>query len=379
MVIQNITNLVRMEEAHVYIYGIIDSYQDTMASDWGYVNLKDVKNQVEAQKDAKEIKVHIHSLGGVVTEGFAIHDFIRAQGKPVTTIIEGQCASIATVIALAGDTRKMTSNSEFMIHMPWGMAAGESEDIQKYADLLKKDEDKIADFYAQKTKLDKESILDMMKKETFMSAEQALEHGFITEIATVMKAVALLKPNSKTNTMSKDAFTKKDADSFLSKLDEKIKNLLGSKPQAKLVQDATGTEIDFPDLAEDDTPSVGDKATVDGAAAEGEHVMPSGETYVFASGELTEIKDAEEEEETEDSAEQIENLNNEIKNLKSQLKTSKAEKKTAEQDLKSAKDSIADIQKEIKNLKKNIGSSFSHEPNKNNFQEPKTRRVLKAE
>ena len=347
-----------------------------MASDWGYVNLKDVKNQIEAQKDAKEIKVHIHSPGGVVTEGFAIHDFIRAQGKPVTTIIEGQCASIATVIALAGDNRKMTSNSEFMIHMPWGMAAGESEDIQKYADLLKKDEDKIAGFYAQKTKLDKESILDMMKKETFMSAEQALDHGFITDIATVMKAVALLKPNSKTTEMSKDAFTKKDADSFLSKLDEKIKNLLGSKPQAKLVQDANGTEIDFTDLAEDDTPSVGDKATVDGAAADGEYVMPSGETYVFTGGELTEIKT--EEEEPEDSAEQIENLNNEIKNLKTELKTARAEKETAEQELESTKNSIKDIQKEIKNLKKNVGSSFNHEPSKNNFKEEgKTRKVWK--
>lgn len=358
-----------MEEAHVYIYGIIDYWQDEAAGQFGLVNLKEVKRQVEAQKDAKSITVHIHSPGGVVTEGFAIHDFIRSQGKPVTTVIEGECASIATVIALAGDTRKMTSNSDFMIHMPWGMAAGESEDIQKYADLLRRDEDKIADFYAKKTKLGKDQILDMMKKETFMSAEEALDHGFITEIATVMKAVALLKPNSKSNKMAKEGLTKEEAQGMFAKLEEKFKNLLGAnKPKAKLVQDANGTEIDFTDLAEDDTPSVGDKATVDGSPAEGEYVMPSGETFVFAAGELTEIKD-DEKEETEDSSEEVENLKEEVQNLKDQLKTANADKKKAEDSLKKNEEKIKDLEKDFKAFKKDIGSSFNHEPKKKNYKE----------
>lgn len=369
-----------MEEAHIYIYGIIDWSQDEFASEWGLVNLKAIKQQVDAQKDAKSLTVHIHSPGGVVSEGFAIHDFLRSQGKPVTTIIEGECASIATVIALAGDTRKMTSNSEFMIHMPWGMAAGESEDIQKYADELKRNEDKIADFYAQKTKLDKTSILDMMKKETFMSAEEALQHGFITEIATVMRAVALLKPdtNSKSKKMAKEGLTKEEAQGLFSKFEEKMKNLFGgNKPQAKLVQDANGTEIDFTELEEDDTPSVGDKATVDGSAAEGEYVMPSGETFVFTGGELTEIKTEEEEEEEEEN-EEVENLKTEVQNLKDQLKKAKAEKKTAEQELKKNQTAIQNLQKEFKNLKKDIGSSFNHDPKKKNFKEGgNSRRVLK--
>lgn len=366
-----------MEEAHIYIYGIIDWMQDDFASDFGMVNLKDVKKQVDAQKEAKSITVHIHSPGGVVTEGFAIHDFIRSQGKPVTTIIEGECASIATVIALAGDTRKMTSNSDFMIHMPWGMAAGESEDIQKYADHLRRDEDKIADFYANKTKMDKDSILDMMKKETFMSAEQALEYGFITEIATVMRAVALLKPNSKNNKMSKDTITKEEAEGLFAKLEKKIENFFKKdKTQAKLVQDANGTEIDFPDLAEDDTPSVGDKATIDGSAAEGEHVMPSGETYVFESGELSEIKP--EEEETEDNSEEVENLKTEVQNLKQQLKDAEKEKKALNKKVTDNEADMKEIQKEIKALKKGIGSGFNHDPKKKNFKEEgKTRSVWK--
>ncbi len=364
-----------MEEAHIYIYGIIDWSQDEYASEWGLVNLKSIKQQVDAQKDAKSLTVHIHSPGGVVTEGFAIHDFLRSQSKPVTTIIEGECASIATVIALAGDTRKMTSNSDFMIHMPWGMAAGESGDIQKYADLLKRDEDKIADFYAQKTKLDKDAILDMMKQETFMSAEQALEYGFITEIATVMRAVALLKPNSKNKKMSKTTITKEEAEGLFSKLEKKIENFFKKeKSQAKLVQDANGTEIDFTDLEEDDTPSVGDKATVDGSAAEGEHVMPSGETFIFTAGELTEIKPQEDEDD-----EEVENLKTEVQDLKKQLKSVKAEKKTAETKAQKTEEAIKDLQKDLKALKKDLGSSFTHDPKKKNFKEEgkKTRSVWK--
>ncbi|SOC79824.1 ATP-dependent Clp endopeptidase, proteolytic subunit ClpP [Salinimicrobium sediminis] len=370
-----------MEEAHIYIYGIIDWSQDDYASEWGLVNLKSIKQQVDAQKDAKSLTVHIHSPGGVVSEGFAIHDFLRSQGKPVTTIIEGECASIATVIALAGDTRKMTSNADFMIHMPWGMAAGESEEIQKYADELKRNEDKIADFYVSKTNLNKETVLDMMKKETFMSAEEALTHGFITEIATVMKAVALLKtktnPNSKQ--MAKDSLTKEEAQGMFAKFEEKMKNLFGGgkKPEAKLVQDANGNEIDFPDLAEDDTPSVGDKATIDGAAAEGEHVMPSGETYVFTAGELTEIQPKEEEAE-DSNEEEVENLKTEVENLKKELKTTKAEKKTAEEKLQTNEKAIQDLQKEFKAFKKDFGSSFNHDPKKKNFKEgSKSRSVWK--
>lgn len=354
---------VNMEEAHIYIYGIIDGFQDEDASSYGLVNLKDVKRQMDAQKDAKEIIVHIHSPGGLVSEGFAIHDFLRSQGKPITTLIEGECYSIATVIALAGDTRKMTSNSDFMIHNPWGGAFGDGDEIGKYAEDLKKCEDKIADFYAKKTNLNKDALLEMMKQETFMSAEDALKNGFITEIAVVMKAVARFNENSnksKTkNEMSKENLTKKEAEGLFAKFEEKMKSLFSSntRPQAKLVQDANGVEIDFYELEEDATPSVGDKANVDGQPADGEYVMPSGETYVFTDGELTEIREA--------SDDEVEELKEEIEELKEELAQAKAQN---EKNLK-------EFQKEFKAFKKSIGSSFSHEPEKDNFEQKKNQKV----
>lgn len=353
-----------MEIAHIYIYGDIGWWQASDAADWGEITLTDVRNQYEAQKDAEEIHMHIHSPGGYVTEGFAIHDYIRSLGKPVTTIIEGMCYSIATVIALAGDTRKMTSNSDFMVHNPWGGAMGDSEEVQKYADDLKKLEQKVADFYAAKTNITSDEALELMKAETFMTPEEALEKGFITEIATVMKAVA--KFNPKSNKMSDKALTKDEAEGLFKNWEKKFKSFF--KPKAlKVVQDANANDIEFPDLEEDDTPSVGDKATIDGSPAEGEHVMPSGETYVFTGGELTEIK-PDEEEEGGDTSEEMQQLQDEVKSLKSEAKNREKKFKALQKKNKELEDTISDSNKMLKDMRadmkalnKSFKSGFSHD------------------
>ena len=101
-----------MKIAHVFAYGVVDCWQDSSASEWGYINLKTVKDQIEAQKGFDEILIHIHSDGGDVNEGFAIYENLKSLGKPITAQIEGNCFSIATVIALAGDKRLMTSNAK---------------------------------------------------------------------------------------------------------------------------------------------------------------------------------------------------------------------------------------------------------------------------
>lgn len=361
-----------METAHIYIYGDIGWWQSKDADDWGEVTLKGVRDQYESQKEAESITLHIHSPGGYVTEGFAIHDYIRSLKKPVITIIEGMCYSIATVIALAGDTRMMTSNSDFMIHNPWGGTMGDSEEVQKYADELKKIEQKVADFYAAKTKITTEEALQLMKDETFMTPEIALEKGFITEIATVMKAVALHKPNS--NTMSKDTLTKDEAVGLLDGLAERIKNFLKPNHKNKIVQDANGEDIDFPELAPEDTPSVGDTATIGGVAAEGERVMPNGETFVFTAGELTEIKPA------EDDSQNTEELQAENSQLKKDLKAEKKKTKALEKSNKDAQELVKGFKAEIKQIKASIGSNFKHDKGeKKNFKQEsgESRRVFK--
>ena len=317
-----------MKEAHIYVYGIIDSWQDAEASQYGYVNLTDVRTQLENQGDYDELFIHIHSEGGVVTEGFAIHDFIRSQGKPVTTIIDGMCASIATVILLAGDTRIGTENAKPFIHNPWGMAGGDKEELRKYADELEDIEEDIAEFYAKKTKLSKEDALNYMRNETYFTAQEALSNGFLTKINSVMRAVALLK--SKTKKMAKENLTEEKVQGMFDTVLEQIKNVLKGKkgePQNKIITDANGGEILFPDVEDDAQEVVGDKATIDGSAAEGDILMPDGSTYVFSNGELTEIKES-------DPAEpNVEALKQKITDLEAENETLKGTNNTLTSEL----------------------------------------------
>ena len=363
-----------MEVAHIYIYGDVGCWQSKDAQDWGEVTLTSVRDQYESQKNAESITLHIHSPGGYVTEGFAIHDYIRSLGKPVTAIIEGMCYSIATVIALAGDKRIMTSNSDFMIHNPWGMTGGDSNEVQKYADDLKKLEQKVADFYAAKTNITSEKALELMKAETFMSPEDALKEGFITEIATVMKAVAYYEPK-KNKQMSKEVLTKNEAETMLGKLGDRIKAFLDPKVKNKLIQDATGVELDFTALTDEQTPAVGDTASVEGVAAEGEYLLPSGETYVFAAGELTEIKSTE----GDDDSEEIADLKAQIESLTQNLADEKRDVKALKKENKNFKNVLGDLQKEIKSVKKSIGSDFKHETKKKDLkpQEQGARKLFK--
>ena len=159
--------------------------------------------------------------------------------------------------------------------------------------------------------------------------------------------------------------TKEEADKRFKKSEGLLETILnkltgkgkgkGSDPKALMVQDANGGEIDFPDLVEGDTPKVGDKATIDGKDAEGEILMPSGETYVFTAGELTEIKPAEED--TAALKEELENLRTEKEELTNELADVKS-------DLSEAVTALKTIQTDLKNLKKSVGSTFNYKSEK---------------
>lgn len=358
-----------MKLAHIYIYGIIDSLQDEGASQWGFVNLKDVKNQIEKQGDFDEIVVHINSEGGDVYEGFGIHDYLTSLGKQITTKIEGLCASIATVIALAGDTREITANSTFMIHNPWGFAGGEKKDLQKYAEELERIENQLAQFYASKTNLTFEQAKELMNNETFFNSQQAIEKGFITKEVEIMKAVALFNPNRNNfknqNTMT---YTKEELDAKFDKQEGFFAQILAKltgkkeKPKALVLQDANGVEVDFTEVEEDETPQVGDTAQIDGVTVEsGSYIFPSWEekTVVFENGAVTEIIDAQQDsEEVAALKQENEGLNAQIVDLKAQLKTKDALIKETTKD-------VQNLQKEFSDFKASISSNYQHDEKKN--------------
>lgn len=333
-------------QGNIFIDGLIG----TFGSEIG-VELIDVIQQVKQQPLAESFKVHINSEGGAVDVGFDIYNYLKSLNKPITTVGSGRVMSIATVIFMAGSERILKEGTQFMIHLPWGGIDGTAEEIESYAKEVKAVEDKLIKFYTEVTATTKEAVYPLLRNETYLTDVQTFDLGFTT--AQYIPVAARVYFNSNTD-KSMSNFTEEDK-SWIQEKFESLASIFNSKKEIKnvMLQDANGVTLDFADVAEDAMPQIGDVATVDGEPAEGEYVMPSGETYVFAAGELTEIIASEEEIE-----EDVEALKAENDSLKEQLEALNAEKETLNTELASSKETLAEAEKEVLALKKNIKSKF---------------------
>lgn len=152
---------------------------------WGGIGSKTVARYLEDHADASRIKVRINSPGGDVFEGAAIFNLLRAHKAKVHVSIIGLAASMASVIALAGDTVEMAENAMFMIHEPWGFAIGRSDDMRRMAEMLDKVKDTILTAYERNSNLDREKLTAMLATKTWMTAAEAKEAGFVDEVTSL--------------------------------------------------------------------------------------------------------------------------------------------------------------------------------------------------
>jgi len=190
--------------------------------------------------NGEEINLVISSGGGSVTEGMGIADLIANYPNETTATGIGLVASIATVVLLSANKVKMTENAFLMIHRPWSYTMGNADELEATAELLDKMEAKLLDIYTASVykRKGKQKDLDnkitkMMAAETWMTAQEALEFGFIDEIVKVGEKNIDLLPlqNSLNKFLNVPAAlltnNKKDDDMGNSIL-EKIKNLLNA-------------------------------------------------------------------------------------------------------------------------------------------------------
>lgn len=170
-------NLVKNEDgATLYIYDII-------SSDWG-VSALSVIDSISQAGDAKTLNIRISSPGGDVFESRAIMAAIARFPGNTVAHIDGVCASAATSIALSCGEVAMSEGGFFMIHNASGMAWGDKQALRDTADLLEKVEGVIVSDYTNKTGKDAAEIVAMMDAETWMTASEALDHGFIDRVVT---------------------------------------------------------------------------------------------------------------------------------------------------------------------------------------------------
>lgn len=140
--------------------------------------------------DVDQINVRINSPGGLVFDGYAIYNALIAHKANVTVYIDGLAASIASVIAMAGDEIIMAENAQMMIHMPEAGMRGGAKDLRDQADVLDQLTKSITDIYVARTKMKAGDVTLMMEQETWMNATVALEKGFITKVGAKLKVAA---------------------------------------------------------------------------------------------------------------------------------------------------------------------------------------------
>jgi len=156
----------------VFIYGEVG---------WEGVTADDLVRDLAAM-DAEALTVRINSPGGSVFGGIAIYNALRTHPAAVTVEVDSIAASIASVIAQAGDTRRMVQHSQMMIHEAQGIAIGSGSEVREYADLLDKQSDLIAQIFADRSGKSAGVFRSLMKAETWFTADEAVAEGLADEV-----------------------------------------------------------------------------------------------------------------------------------------------------------------------------------------------------
>ncbi|MCP4528943.1 MAG: hypothetical protein GY833_23990 [Aestuariibacter sp.] len=225
----------------IKLYGAIDGY-------WN--SAEEIIGNIPA--DAKEITMRIHSPGGSVWEGVAIYNALRDHKAKVTTIVEGYAASIASVIMLAGDVRKIHKSSMVMIHNPWAMTGGNAEELRKVAENLDVCAEAIVGIYEDRTSMSKDEITDLMESESYFLGEVATDRGFSTEVINDAEAetkiAAMLTldkfvAQTKETKMSKQK-TRKEVEADLLAKDEELVQARADLDELKSASDASVIEAE---------------------------------------------------------------------------------------------------------------------------------------
>lgn len=339
------------------------------------VCFKDVDEFCEAiPKGDNAIDVRIHCDGGSVVEGWGIYDRLRATGKDITCTVEGNAASMATVILMAApkERRRAYKNAQICVHNPWvpSYALGNTltaAELEKAASDLKETQEKMLDLYVDRCECNREEMQALMDEDKYIGVDRAMELGLIGEIIAPASAKkqGLVFNNKKENKMAE----KNEKVEVKASLLDRALAKLGLKNIEELAKGLDLSTSDGQTLTverEDGEPQIGDKASPDGTFE-----MPDGKTIVVKDGVITDIQTSssggDKGGEGSELEKRVAELENEVKELQEKLESSENARKQAEAMAKTKEDlrilnavKIAGGEKALAN----ISSSYKPEPRK---------------
>lgn len=177
--------------------GAIAIYSDIGA---GSLSASDFQFSLSALGEVRELHINVCSNGGDIPSGFAIYNMLSRHAAKKVVTIDGIAASMASVIAMAGDEIIIPSNSMLMIHNPWGMVGGDSEALISFGESLAKMREQIANVYVKRTGQSIKDILSMMDRETWLTAQEAVDMGFADRVEEPRRMAALINTSRFLNT-----------------------------------------------------------------------------------------------------------------------------------------------------------------------------------
>lgn len=164
------------ETRTLYLNGIIAE------ESWWGDELTPAEFRQELFSGSGDIDVWINSVGGDCIAAAQIYNMLMDYPYNITVKIDGIAASAASVIAMAGNKVLMSPVSLMMVHNPFTVAIGDSDEMQKAIAMLGEVKESILNAYEIKTNLPRKTLSSLMDGETWMNANKAIELGFADEI-----------------------------------------------------------------------------------------------------------------------------------------------------------------------------------------------------
>lgn len=131
------------------------------------------------------ITMLINSPGGSVIDGLAIYDIMREMPCEIRTVGNGMQASMGSILMAGGDQRVLMKNSMVLVHQIMGGAEGGTQhsDFEISGSFMALQHERLKSVYVEFTGLNHKFWDVVGERDTWLTAEQALEIGFVNKIA----------------------------------------------------------------------------------------------------------------------------------------------------------------------------------------------------
>ena len=170
------------DTAELQLFGTIQSEEDWWSDDC--VTYRNFINELNGLGDKKSINVMIHSIGGDVFAANAIYSALAMNKAKITGTIIGICASAATIVLMACDSRRIAKNAILMAHNPsvslWG--SYQADDLLKLAEVTNQVKKSIVAAYMERLDKTEEEINQLMDEESWYVGQEAVDAGFCDSV-----------------------------------------------------------------------------------------------------------------------------------------------------------------------------------------------------